>query len=197
MRFLKKKIQASRTISYRNKKTLINESEEEFSEDSIDSVESIPSKVKKARTVSRGRKKRVSHQEELATKNMIKNYGRAISNFAASDLSVPYIEEDAKMMNINITSFKQYAYSLRDFIKGIEDFRNVLMITHKDSKEQVKYKKLFQISSVIFLKYFCVNWIFSGKISYKMEYLKYRCPLLRRIKEPSSFTYLKSIKLRE
>jgi len=53
-----------------------------------------------------------------------------------------------------------------------------------------KFKRLFQVISEIFIKYFSVNWIFDSKVQYKQAHLKFRFKILRRIQNPELFTYL-------
>jgi hypothetical protein len=81
---------------------------------------------------------------------------------------------------------------MRDFIQNIETFRDSMLRNEYEPKEKEDYKEFFRMAAEIFMKYFSVNWVFTGKMLYKMEYLKIRGALLRRIKNPSSFINLKS-----
>lgn len=84
-----------------------------------------------------------------------------------------------------------YASGLKDYIQNIDTFRDVLLITEDDSEKEIHFKKILQRAGEVFIKYFSVNWIFTGKMLYKMEYLKFRGKMLRRIQHPESFTYVK------
>jgi hypothetical protein len=53
------------------------------------------------------------------------------------------------------------------------------MVNVKDSKETQNQKLVFQRVSEIFIKYFSVNLIFTGRLNYKQEYLKFRYKMLR------------------
>jgi len=133
-----------------------------------------------------------ARRHKLANKNIIKNFGRAIANFAASDIAFPYLEPLLKEKNVNWKDFVHYALSMRDFIQNIETFRDSMLRNEYEPKEKEDYKEFFRMAAEIFMKYFSVNWVFTGKMLYKMEYLKIRGALLRRIKNPSSFINLKS-----
>jgi len=66
-----------------------------------------------------------------------------------------------------------------------------LLVTSEDSAEVAAYKRVFQGLSIIFVKFFSVNWIFSGKLFNKLAHLQCRLKILRRIKNPEHFTYFK------
>ncbi len=79
----------------------------------------------------------------------------------------------------------------KDSISGIDSLRAYLMESPKDSEEMKKFKIIFTYLSEVFIKYFSVNWIFNSKIKYKEAHLKFRNKMLRRIRDPQHFTYLK------
>jgi len=192
MRYLKKKI----ALSFQKKAFKFNKSlsmENPDASNHLTHMDSIEL-VKKINKHQRSRTKLQARQEKLAFKNILKNYGRAIANFAASDMAIPYLEEIIKEKNVSWKGFVQYAHSMRDFIQNIETFRDSMLRNEYETQQRVDYKEIFRRAAEVFMKYFSVNWIFSGKMLYKMEYLKIRGTLLRRIKNPSSFTFLKSTK---
>ena len=141
-------------------------------------------------------RKTKARREKLANKNIVKNFGRAIANFASSDLAFPYLEPLLKEKNVNWKDFVHYALSMRDFIQNIETFRDSMLRNEYEGKQKEDYKEFFRKAAEIFVKYFSVNWIFSGKMVYKMEYLKMRGTLLRKIRNPDSFTHLKSSRIK-
>jgi len=120
-------------------------------------------------------------------KNVIKNYGRAICNFILSEASSSYLEKVLKELSINRIEFLAYIREQRSYLKGISEFRHMLLPSPTDDERILLFKKAFQQLSEIFVKYFSVNWIFSGKLLYRIEYVKYRNKLLRRIKNPHLF----------
>jgi len=67
----------------------------------------------------------------------------------------------------------------------------MLPVGNEVSEEELNLKKVFQEICIIFLKFFCVNWLYNSKISEKIAHLKYRFKLLRRVRNPQYFTYLK------
>jgi len=64
----------------------------------------------------------------------------------------------------------------------------------EDSDDIKKAKIIFKELSEIFLKYFAVNWIFSGKSSNKISLLKSRFEMLRRVQNPMQFVNVKKRK---
>jgi hypothetical protein len=133
----------------------------------------------------------LSKHSARAIKNMAKNYGRAICNFALSTAADEYVNGLCKAGEVNPQEFRGYLGKEKDSIEGIDTFRGLLLISIEDDHLQRKYKKIFQKVAEIFIKLFSVNWIFDGKVTYKQEYLKYRFKMLRRVKKPELFTYIK------
>lgn len=137
------------------------------------------------------KRKNPMRRKILATKNILKNFGRAIANFASSQIALPYIQNTEEWKAINQEDFNKYALGTRDYIQNIDTFRDCFLIKEDDVEEEKNLKRLFQKAGLAFMKYFAVNWIFSGKIEYKLEYLKYRGKILRRIQNPDAFVSLK------
>lgn len=125
------------------------------------------------------------------TKNIVKNYGKAMCSFAASNLSLPYLEIIVKSENIKLDRFKEYFRCKKELVGSIESFRNLYIEDATDNEEIKAFKRIFQKISIIFIKNFSVNWIFNGKLTQKQAHLKYRYKMLRRIQNPEQFTYLK------
>jgi hypothetical protein len=132
-----------------------------------------------------------SHQKANPTKNIIKNYGYAIANYAVSKLAIPYIEGTLRENEVSLKDFQKYIKEKRDELSNIKNFRILLVEEERDTAQERKFKKVFKEAAISFMKYFSVNWIFSSKIKYKKEHLKYRGKLLRRIRNPELFTNLK------
>lgn len=126
-----------------------------------------------------------------STKNIVKNYGNAIASFAVSELAVPYLGPLLASEGLDLQGFQQYVYEKKNSLTNISNFRTLLKEYHEDGELENAYKRVFKSIAKIFVKYFSVNWIFSGKITYRDEHLRFRSKMLRRIKNPDLFTYLK------
>ena len=150
-------------------------------------------------------RKRVRNPNLSSSKNIMKNYARALANFAGSNIAVPYLRQmidqryskskkQAKERTDNIESelsgFKQFIEKNKQKINCIKNLRGLLLAEDKDADNIKLFKELFKNISVIFLKFFSVNWLFSSKIGDKAAHLKYRLRLLRRVQNPKFFTYL-------
>jgi hypothetical protein len=194
MKFLKKKIQLCKQSS-----RLVMDSRHEDSPcvsnlpkiivcaDKLDKPSKAEAKIKKRNRVAG---QPISKHSARAIKNMAKNFGRAICNFGVSDMSTLYMNK-LGLSSDKIISFRNYLGKEKDNIEGIDSFRNMMLIRDNDSSDLQYFKKMFQKLGEIFIKYFSVNWIFDGKVTYKNEYLRYRFKMLRRIQKPDLFTYIK------
>ena len=128
------------------------------------------------------------------TKNIAKNYGKAIASFAGSDLVVPYLQNITISEPCTLSEFIGFVRTNKDVIQGIDSFRAMLLPSDEDDIKQAAFKRIFQKVSEIFIKYFSVNWICHGKMKDKETYLKFRFKILRRIQNPTLFTYVKKSK---
>lgn len=142
-----------------------------------------------------GQKKKLTKREAKkiakSYKNIAKNYGRAICSFALSKTSDDYLLPILEQEGLNLELFREYIERRKEDINGIEGFRSMLLSSPEEPKEDQQCKVVFQKIAEVFMKYFSVNWIFSGRLSYQMLYLKLRHKILRRIQHPESFTFIK------
>lgn len=125
------------------------------------------------------------------TKNIVRNYGNAIAAFAISPLAIPYLEPLVVKEGVSIQEFQAFVSKRKEYITNINNFRALLQEYEDDDEREKKFKRIFREVGKVFVKYFSVNWIFDGKMKYKHDHLKYRGKMLRRIKNPELFTYLK------
>jgi hypothetical protein len=129
-----------------------------------------------------------------STKNIVKNYGRAICNFIISAVSRPYLNDivSEDHQNVLVESFVKYINERKESIDCIDRLKNMLIVSDKDNEEEAAYKMIFKKIGEIFIKYFSVNWIFSGRLTYKQAHVDFRFKMLRRLRNPELFTHLKS-----
>jgi len=130
----------------------------------------------------------VKYQESPKLKNVFKNYARAICSFILSEISTPYLSKIAEEICFKEQDFRRYITEKKDGIKGIVELRGLLVVDIKHTVELVCFKRVFQRIAEIFIKYFASNWICSSKLEYKLDYLKFRHRLLKRIRNPASLT---------
>jgi len=121
----------------------------------------------------------------------MKNYGRAMTNFALSATGRYYLSKIVSRLDVSLQAFYDYIKQRKKSANCIKQLRAMLPVGNEASEEELKLKKVFQEICIIFLKFFCVNWLYSSKISEKVAHLKYRFKLMRRVKNPQYFTYLK------
>jgi len=140
-------------------------------------------------------KRRTLTNVEGDSKNIIKNYGKILCSFAASKIAIPYLESyltKKDNQDIKIQEFMDYIKNEKNSVNSMESLRRILIINDQDGRQMKVYKEMFKEISIIFLKYFAVNWIFNGKLLHKKAHLKFRFKMLRRIRAPEHFTYLKT-----
>lgn len=195
MRFLKRKIQLKQDLLNKNKN--LKRSFEVKIEDSSAKTESTEPDdyVNVTQKFSLPIRQQKLGCPDGNSKNIIKNYGKALCSFASSSTAIPYLES-IQVKNgfsfVSLEGFTSFIKSKRDGMNNIESFRRLLIVSENDDREMFAYKKFFQEISVIFLKYFAVNWIFGGRLIQKDAHLKFRFKMLRRIQDPKHFTYLKT-----
>ena len=135
----------------------------------------------------------VRKKEIQTNKNIVKNYARAMVNFALSEMANQYINKFAPMENIDLKEFKAFVLANKEDINSIKTLREMLMIS--DDQEHTKIgalKRIFKSVSEIFVKFYSVNWIFNSKLGDKRLHLRYRFKILRREGNPEHFTYLEN-----
>lgn len=197
MRLLKRKIGRTLQAPIKRDAEPKPESDEEF--ESKEEIKIIKKKIEKKQK-PRKKRKRIGgsgtpSEKTKATKHIVKNYGKAMVSFAISDLSRSYLDPMLQEESITVDEFNEYVGKKKDSIEGIESLRNMLVVTPEDSPKEASLKKVFQKIATVFIKYFSVNWIYSGKLKYRQVHLKYRFKMLRRVKNPNLFTYLMSGKI--
>lgn len=126
-----------------------------------------------------------------STKNLMINYGKAICTFAVSQLAIPYLEPLLKQENVTLQDFVDFINNSKKTIGGIKSFKTLILNDENDDDNVKAYKRVFRSISIVFIKYFSVNWIMHGKVTHKITYLKYRFKMQRRIENPENFTYVK------
>ena len=142
---------------------------------------------KKSNTRNGSKKKKRPSPETLSVKNISKNFGRAICCFINSSLADDYIFYLHGKWPLNTSLFKNYINDKRDELNSLDSYKDLLVIKGNEGEESKNFKYMFKALAIIFIKYFSVNWIFSGRSCYKQELLKARFQILKRIKNPENY----------
>lgn len=146
---------------------------------------------KKDVSISKASQSSMKKESQPSSKNIVKNYGKAMCNFVCTDLSKPYRKEIFLEEKINYKNFKSFILTRKEMIESIESLRSLLLVDENDTKEVASFKRTYQYLCLVFLKYFAVNWVYHSKVTHKLAHVKARFKLMRRIKNPQYFTYLK------
>jgi len=130
-------------------------------------------------------------KKQLSGDNIMKNYGRGMANFALSRVARPFLEKITTELGITLESFDDYIEKRKKSANCIKKLREMLPHGTGEPEEDLAYKIAFQKICIVFLKFFCVNWLYHSKIAEKVTHLKYRFKIMRRVRNPQYFTYLK------
>jgi len=186
MRLLKKKIALAKELQLKNEQRMA------FLKENCNIVSPLPSPRHNQLKEAQKKKTLIINtitEPSRAIKNVVKNFGRAICNFASSKLAIPYLEKFILKEGIQLDDFIQYVRKMKSKILGLSHFRSLLLQEKNENPTITTFKRLFRAISEIFIKYFSVNWIFDSKVQYKQAHLRSRFKILRRIQNPELFTY--------
>jgi len=190
MRFLKKKIaKAKEFLALKNQQIELQKEQEKNNQTSFNKG------TLKISTISPT--SQIAHRTPetiLSTKNIAKNFGKAICSFATSKLAQPYLIPFLEQESLKEKDFIKFIERAKDGIEGLFSFRRVLLSSPNDSDEVLASKRVFVRISEVFIKYFSINWIFHGKVFHKIAHVNFRFKMLRRIQCPELFTYLRTQK---
>jgi len=119
--------------------------------------------------------------------NIIKNFIKAISSFCTSDLALPYLIPLIDNSNCGITQemFIDFVFTYKEKVDSLTGLITLTLPEDTDSKETVICKTIYKELSIVFLKYFAVNWIFgSTKLKHRKVLLRNRFIIKRKIQNP-------------
>ena len=180
MRFLKKKIARALQFAHSHQ-TPVADSETSDRLETFQKTPEMDMSPEETPQQDCQRKRKAS-----SSNNIMKNYARALVNFGLSHLAQPFLTNG----DISPDKFHQVLKSKRKNVNCIKGLRGLLLQERRDSKDTRAFKIMFQKICEVFMKYYCVNWIFHSRVDDKMKHLSYRGKILRRVKDPVHFTYL-------
>ncbi len=152
-------------------------------------IENVATNPKKTKVPKLNDKLALKKKSTNSTKNIVKNFGRAMVTFSISKVAFPYIELKLKELDLDYKDFRKYLVERKENMDGISSLRALLLVDDEDEEMIIAIKEAFQYSAEVFVKYFSVNWIYNSKVGDKKNHLKARFKILRRIREPEYFTY--------
>jgi len=191
MRFLKNKIARAQEAE----SALLQEDDfipddNDNSEPEQDDLEWIP-EPRKTRKETNSPRKTTKQARLFSCDNIIKNYGRGMTCFALSSMAKPYLKDITEKHAVKLVSFLRFVRTRKKSLNCIRKLREMLPIQADVDRPDFRYRLCFQELSIIFLKFFFVNWLFNSKIDGKIIHLSFRFKMLRRVRDPDHFTYLK------
>ncbi|CAD8089415.1 unnamed protein product [Paramecium sonneborni] len=121
------------------------------------------------------------------TKNITKNFSKAIISYIIQN-------KDIGLKIMNYEQFEEFVTILKDKknqMTNIKQLRDLWVETNEMKSQQ--FNKAFRIFSEYFLKQQSVCYIYNSRIANTGWHLKYRYNLLRALREPENFKYIKDI----
>ncbi|CAD8055500.1 unnamed protein product [Paramecium primaurelia] len=176
-----------------------------FKEDSVQSEEinhqeesSIVYKPKKKQQIKNKRQKHTSDSSESFricrkkkiskvndTKNITKNYSKAIISYIFNNPQVV----QGLMQKYRYDDLVNFLKNKKNSMTNIKQLRDLWL----DGGKNAEYNRVFRIISQLFLKTQAVSYVYNSRISNTQWHLKYRYNLLRALKEPENFKFIKDI----
>ena len=125
---------------------------------------------------------------------IVRNYAQVLCSFGSSIMAKSFLKKLIEQKYnglVEIEAFQLYIRRKKESTQSMASLRDLLTVKQDETELEISYKRLFSDISVVFLKFFAVNWIFSGKVKHKLDHLKCRHKMIRRVRNPEYFTFLK------
>ncbi|CAD8071826.1 unnamed protein product [Paramecium primaurelia] len=119
------------------------------------------------------------------TKNITKNFSKAIISYILNneELILQFMKKD------KYDNFIQLLKTKKNQMTNIKQLRDLWV----DGGKNPEFNKVFRIISQYFLKNQSIAYVYNSRISNTAWHLKYRQNLLRALKEPQNFKFIKDI----
>lgn len=119
------------------------------------------------------------------TKNIPKNYGKAIVSFIENNKELVK-RVLSKFSSMTYISFMNILRARKNKINSIADLRSFWLESDDD-----EFPKIARILSNVFLRHFSLEYIFNSRISNFSGHVKYRARLIEALRDPEHFTSIK------
>ena len=124
------------------------------------------------------------------TRAILNDFNKAAFKFVKSQLAVPFLnlifDTEKKKGGDDESSLSGLMRFLRQTTFSENCCRHsssIYTISHGDTEEERRYKKILQSMVKVFLESFSVQWILCSKVQNKGDYLKIRRKMLNRVKK--------------
>ena len=148
MRFLKKKIalvEANKAKLQQQHPSNIENSQQESNNSSLFVNQKATKQCSRVRTEQ-------PSQDVKSTKNISKNFDKAICKFALSSIALPYLQPIVEREEIELKNFVHFINRVKEKIDGLFSFRSVMLIGNEDSHEIKAAKRVFKSIGEIFTR---------------------------------------------
>jgi len=106
-------------------------------------------------------------------------------------MALPYLNPLLRQEYVTREDFINFVNKVKPMVVGLFKLRSVLVTYPKDNQEVRAYKEVFRRIGEAFIKFFSVNWIYNGKLQHKEAHPRYRFKMLRALRYPEIFTFLR------
>ncbi|CAD8111045.1 unnamed protein product [Paramecium sonneborni] len=149
---------------------------------------SLDEKPKPSIKLSVQKRKGFSIQEQKDSKNIPKNYCKAIITFAQKNqqLCLEILGDELKVAKFieHLTSHKKRLLNIRVFSA---------LLRQSEDMVQEEFNRTFRIISQIFVKKYAINYIYNSKIVQHNWHTRYRQQIYKGIRSPKSFSHIKKL----
>lgn len=131
---------------------------------------------------------KISHNSSMRndTKNIPKNYGKAILTFIQkSSKTKSFINQSG--LGVTFSEFMMQVRRIKKKVNSIESLRKMWGSDNLDHK----IKKCIRILSYKFMRKHCLQYIFHSKVKNYGVHIKYRQKLIEGIENPAAFNHIK------
>ncbi|CAD8080135.1 unnamed protein product [Paramecium primaurelia] len=129
-----------------------------------------------------------SLQDQKDSKNIPKNYCKAIINFAQKNqqLCLKILDDE-----LQVAKFIEFLSNQKKKLLNIKVFSALLQQSEDPSLE--KFNRTFRIISQIFIKKQAINYIYNSKIVQQNWHIRYRQQIHKGIRNPRNFSHIKKL----
>lgn len=136
-------------------------------------------------------------QDQKDTKNIPKNYCKAIITFACKNqaLCLEILKDQLKVVKFieKITQYKKQLLNIRIFSELLQNSNDAEEEEFRKTFRILRYHFVIETNSRIFIKKHAINYIFNSKIVQHNWHLRYRNQIYKGVKSPNNFSHIKNL----
>eukprot|EP00331_Platyophrya_macrostoma_P007622 CAMPEP_0176428556 /NCGR_PEP_ID=MMETSP0127-20121128/13216_1 /TAXON_ID=938130 /ORGANISM="Platyophrya macrostoma, Strain WH" /LENGTH=345 /DNA_ID=CAMNT_0017810253 /DNA_START=87 /DNA_END=1121 /DNA_ORIENTATION=+ len=118
--------------------------------------EAKPRAPKKEKPAKRAKMSKEAMKE---SKNVVKNYGKAMAAFSLSELAIPYLSRSLERNGVTLEAYKGFMINKKETIDSVGSLRDAILPNPGfDSPLDFKLKSVFRDLCEVFVRDYSLNW---------------------------------------